>query len=328
MKKVIFFIEGIEHLRFVEPYIKSIINTDSEIEVVSFENIFFNNIKTTLIKKKEFNTFCLNLKADYLITTTPGVGNPYFQKSKALPKTQRPKYIYIFHSLVSPNEVYSKKSFIGFDYIFSPNEIISRQLSYLTKKATKIFNGGYPLLTNGYYSQKELNSNKQKILIAPSWGKFNLFKNDNVLVGLIHYIGAEYEIYLRPHPMEELSTHIKNKLNNVIFDFDKDLKNLVYFDFLITDWSGIGIEYSILSKRKTLYINTIKKKRRKLSLAEKNLELIENKIRDSAGVEIEADNLSQITTYLTNDLNIYDDFYINKIKEPRFNTDKFESLFI
>ena len=142
MKKAIFFIEGLEHLRFVEPYMKSIINSDYEIEVVSFENFLLDDFKTILINKDQFNKFSLNLDADYLITTTPGVGNPYFQKSKILPKSQRPKYIYIFHSLVSPNEVYSNKSFIGFDYIFSPNEIISSQLKYLTKKSTKIFSEG------------------------------------------------------------------------------------------------------------------------------------------------------------------------------------------
>ena len=148
-----------------------------------------------------------------------------------------------------------------------------------------------------------------------------------MLTDLIENIGTEYEIYLRPHPMEDLDTGTKNNLKNVIFDFEKDLKNLAYFDFLITDWSGIGIEYSILTNRKTLYVNTIKKKRRKLSLAEKNLELVENKIRKSAGVEINSDNLSKIKSYLRADLNIYEDCYINKIKEPRFNTDKFESFF-
>ena len=327
MKKAVFFIEGLEHLRFVEPYMKSIINSDYEIEVVSFENFLLDDFKTILINKDQFNKFSLNLDADYLITTTPGVGNPYFQKSKILPKSQRPKYIYIFHSLVSPNEVYSNKSFIGFDYIFSPNEIISSQLKYLTKKSTKIFSEGYPLLTNQHYFQKKFDSNNQKILIAPSWGKFNLFKDGNVLIDLIQNIGTEYEIYLRPHPMEDLDTNTKNNLSNVIFDFEKDLKNLAYFDYLITDWSGIGIEYSILTNRKTLYVNTIKKKRRKLSLAEKNLELVENKIRKSAGVEINSDNLSKIKSYLRADLNIYEDCYINKIKEPRFNTDKFESFF-
>lgn len=327
MKKAIFFIEGLEHLRFVEPYMKSIINSDYEIEVVSFENFLLDDFKTILINKDQFNKFSLNLDADYLITTTPGVGNPYFQKSKILPKSQRPKYIYIFHSLVSPNEVYSNKSFIGFDYIFSPNEIISSQLKYLTKKSTKIFSEGYPLLTNQHYFQKKFDSHNQKILIAPSWGKFNLFKDGHMLTDLIENIGTEYEIYLRPHPMEDFDTGTKNNLNNVIFDFEKDLKNLAYFDFLITDWSGIGIEYSILTNRKTLYVNTIKKKRRKLSLDEKNLELVENKIRKSAGVEINSDNLSKIKSYLRADLNIYDDCYINKIKEPRFNTDKFESFF-
>jgi len=105
-----------------------------------------------------------------------------------------------------------------------------------------------------------LDSNKHNILIAPSWGKFSIFKNTNLLVELVQNIGPDYEIYLRPHPMEDLTIDTKNNLNHVIFDFEKDLKNLGYFDFVITDWSGIGIEYSVIKKRKTLYINTIKKR--------------------------------------------------------------------
>ena len=54
------------------------------------------------------------------------------------------KYIYFFHSLNSPNENYSKNSFNGFDLIFSPNQVISEQLSYLVNlKTTEIVTTGY-----------------------------------------------------------------------------------------------------------------------------------------------------------------------------------------
>ena len=69
------------------------------LEVVSFENFLLDDFKTILINKDQLIEFSLNLDADYLITTTPGGQSLYFQKSKILPKSQRPKYICIFFIL-------------------------------------------------------------------------------------------------------------------------------------------------------------------------------------------------------------------------------------
>ena len=115
--------------------------------------------------------------------------------------------------------------------------------------------------------------------------------------------------------------------NNVQIDLNKDMKSLVYYDYLITDWSGIGIEYSILTNKKTIYLNTVKKKRKKLSFSEKKLVLIEDEIRKTAGIEIKLEKLNDINKYLDSDITISDNSYINSIKEPEFNSDKFEFLF-
>ena len=40
---------------------------------------------------------------------------------------------------------------------------------------------------------------------------------------------------------------------------NKDLNNLAHYDYLISDWSGIAIEFSILTNKKTIYIETPKK---------------------------------------------------------------------
>ena len=327
MKKAVFFVEGIEHLRFVMPYIDLFEKYKLNIEVVSFEDLKLEANKTKTIAKKDFNEYCLNLNSEYLITTTPGVGNSYFLKSKVYPKSKRPKYIYVFHSLVSPNEAYSRRSFLGFDYIFSPNEIITYQLKLLTKERTKILTTGYPLLTNNYYFEEKIETKMKNILVAPSWGEFNLFNNIDLLNNLFEICGANYEIYLRPHPMEKLDINSFENFDNVKLDQNKDMKNLAYYDYLITDWSGIGIEYSILTNKKTIYLNTVKKKRKKLSFSEKKLVLIEDEIRKTAGIEIKLEELNKIKKYLESDITISDFSYINLIKVPEFNSAKFQFLF-
>ena len=41
--------------------------------------------------------------------------------------------------------------------------------------------------------------------------------------------------------------------DNIFIDTNKDLNNLCGYDYLITDWSGIGMEYSLI-KVGNLYI--------------------------------------------------------------------------
>ena len=289
-EKATIFIEGLEHKRFIEPYITAL-EDELEIEILSFEDIKFDNYTTTILEKNNFNEYLLNLKSSIFITTTPGIGNAYFPKSKTFPKVDRPKYIYVFHSLVSPNEVYSKNSFSGFDIIFSPNSIISEQLEFLVSSKTKIFSTGYPLISNNYYFQNKVSENKN-VLIAPSWGKNSLFKVVDIELLIRNLQSQNFNITLRPHPMElDLIENFVN-FSEINIDQNKDLNNLAHYDYLISDWSGIAIEFSILTNKKTIYIETPKKIRRKIKKSEKHIKLIENEIRSSAGIVLT--NINQI----------------------------------
>ena len=61
--------------------------------------------------------------------------------------------------------------------------------------------------------------------------------------------------------------------------------------------------------------------------SEKKLVLIEDEIRKTAGIEIKLEELNKIKKYLESDITISDHSYINLIKEPEFNSAKFEFLF-
>ena len=108
--KSIFFIEGQEHIRFIEDYIYIAKKLNHKISIYSFEKLKFKDTSISLnlkiVKKENLRKILKSLKSDYFFTTTPGVGSFYFPKSKNVKK-----YIYIFHSLCSPNEVYIKNSF-------------------------------------------------------------------------------------------------------------------------------------------------------------------------------------------------------------------------
>ena len=147
--KIIFFIEDLSHFRFVEKIFQYFAKNNYEITVLSFENPFgsrvYNNEKINLII----------LKNDL---------------EQIRPREDRPKYLYFFHSLVSPNEMYIKNSFKGFDYIFSPSNIISEQLKPLVGSKAKIFTTGY-LLFDEIKPRDESTTFDSKVLIAPTWGE-------------------------------------------------------------------------------------------------------------------------------------------------------------
>lgn len=322
MKKITIFIEGLEHFRFIEPYIQLFNEDKFELNIISLSSLGDKYSNYNLIDKKNLSAVLINLESDIFITTTPGIGNYYFPKSKVGNKASRPVYVYIFHSLVSPNQMYIKNSFAGFDYIFSPNQIISKQLNYLINpRKTKVIETGYPLLTNKYYYEK-LSKDKFNILIAPSWGKNGLLHNIDVLKSLINSIDSQtHKIYLRPHPMEINKVKELKLGKHVYIDMKKDLNNLFSFDYLITDWSGIGIEYSLIKNKKAIYIETPKKKRRKLSNNEKKETLIEDVFRKKYGFILSSENIEEVETSFNTKKNwtIKNDSFITSMKSPIFN---------
>jgi|MDTC01.1.fsa_nt_gb hypothetical protein len=323
-QRVTFFIEGQEHVRFVEMYMLICKNLGFDITVASLENLEFNvevsEIKINVILKSNLRSYFTNINTDWLFTTTPGVGSFYFPKSKNKNKTKKTRYVYLFHSLVSPNQVYIKNSFSKFDVILSPNKIITEQLIFITSKKAKIYTVGYPALN--HYTDGTNASNAGRVLIAPSWGEDSFLFDYEFMESLTRVIlNKDSKITIRPHPMhiERLKNDEKLKMLNVDFDFNKNLNNLNDFELLITDWSGIALEYYYLSNGKIIFVDGVKKIRRKLTSKENSIELIEDKIRKIMGVILKRNE--SIQNIYTNNVLITKNCeeYINSLYTPKFN---------
>lgn len=305
-KTITIFIENQSHLRFVTKLIE-ILSKENKILVISLDtlvNLFSNkNITSKVVKdSKELISILLNLKCDLFFTTTPGLNNSTFPKSKVFPKFNRPKYIYLFHSLVSPNEMYANNSFYYFDYIISPSEIVSNQLIYLVSKKTKILTFGYLLFDNEKaFSYKNF---FEEVLIAPSWGEQGLSKNLLLIEKIAEcFNDQKLKAVFRPHPMNiDEFEHRKIDIINCRLDLNRELNNLQDYKFLITDCSGIALEFYFLTKRPVLFVNLPKKRKRKLSFSEKKLILIEDKMKKIIGNIVEPNelNLNTIIPYIDN----------------------------
>jgi hypothetical protein len=325
-KKIIFFLEGTFHTQYIFPIIDKFdkdpnINS-SVITLQKINNVNLKNTEIVTITKSELGKTLIELEADFFITTTPGIGSSYFPKSKIFPIKNRPKYVYVFHSLVSPNEVYFKKSFYNFDFILSPNQLITSQLKYLTSKKTRIITTGYPLFLNKTSSENFEGSDKN-VLIAPSWGDQNFLTNLEFMEKLINYLKIKnLNIFIRPHIManEHLDSDIYKGIKvdkSEVIPFNK-------YNYLFTDWSGVALEFFYHKNQKIFFVDSPKKIRRKLTKKELNLELIEYKIRDLIGEVISYDfNLDNLDL---KNLNVIGNSYIDNLYTPEFQFQNFYNI--
>ena len=256
--KFCFFVENNFIYQYLEPYIKR--KNKEDVIIVAFEKleIGYEEKKILVLKTIFFRSlFFLTLKTKFLITSTPDLDNSFFKKSKY----NLTKYIYIQHSPLSLTKIYDEKAFLSFDAVqavntFQYNEI--KKMNQLYKKKIKPFRSRY-LFIEEKISQKKYFV-ESKILIAPTW--HTDFYELNLHIKLKNIFDKEKIDYiLRPHPMslKKREISIKElKQNKINFDINNKLDYKKY-SHLITDWSGIFIEYSIINKRPAILINTKQK---------------------------------------------------------------------
>ena len=172
------------------------------------------------------------------------------------------------------------------------------------------------------YEKKKKTNETKIILIAPSWQEDNIMESciDDILSQLLN---TEYKVIIRPHPQYLRMNSLKIKLFeekyqeylNDKFVIEKDFSSneTVYnADLIITDWSGIGYEFSFTTKKPCLYINT---KMKILNQKYKDINVVpmDIEIRDKIGKNLEKKNIKYIKEYV-NDLILNQEKYM-KINE-------------
>tara|TARA_Y100000588_G_scaffold311260_1_gene337198 strand:- start:2617 stop:3381 length:765 start_codon:yes stop_codon:yes gene_type:complete len=144
------------------------------------------------------------------------------------------------------------------------------------------------------------------IIIAPSYGNDNLLNICGLeLIEIL--LNADFKVILRPHfrifkESKELIEKIRNKFQN-----DKNflleegvIKPEIFHSSkcMISDWSGISLEYAFTFERPVIFIDVPKKELNQDS-NKISLEPIEISIRKKIGVLINPKNLVQIPNILS-----------------------------
>lgn len=180
-------------------------------------------------------------------------------------------YVYLFHALVSTHMVYRPGAFDHYDSILctGPYQIkeIQKHEKLNNLKPKKLIEAGYYRLEriyDAYEKYPKKKSTKKTILIAPSWGTKNILEScGEHLIELLLKIG--YKIIVRPHPeavrrSPDLINSFNLKFgNNPDFTLEKSVTSddsLLKSDILISDYSGIALEYAFGTERPVLFLDT------------------------------------------------------------------------
>ena len=250
-----------------------------------------NNIyifKTNLIR--EF--FFLTLNVRYFYCSTPDLNRSVFKRTKFF----QTKYIYLQHSPVSLTSVYNDNAFNSFDAIqaignYQYDEI--KEINRIYNINIRPFKAKYAFLSkeNIFFSYNLKKS--YDVLIAPTWNT-NFYSLNLHLLLIKEFREKDITYKLRPHQMSIKKNIINIKENkNLYFDLE-DKVNFSAFKYLITDWSGIFIEYFLIKKQKPFLVNTLQK----VGKGKKNNKIIEkaveNKWRSIISEVVNVDQIKKI----------------------------------
>lgn len=265
-------------------------------------------IKPYYIGLKKMIPLMMKAEADIIVMTTPDLDKYYIKRSIMKKDIE---YVYIPHDMMSIHMGFREGALDAFDTIFCVGPHAIREIRATEEvyklPAKKLVEFGYPLADKLIEAGKaeraaHVAGPRKEILIAPSWQDDNLL--DSCIDALIENLYCdEYHLTVRPHPeyVKRYSARmqaITEKYDHLVgegltFELDFTANKSVYSaDLLITDWSGIALEYCFATRRPAIFVNT------KIKCMNPNWEKInciptEITLRDVVGVSVDKDKLSQ-----------------------------------
>ncbi len=339
-KKIVIFTENNNYSFFFKEIVDKLLINNIPLTIISSDNNdIFSKYKNENLNVFIIESFFLlqyffsNIKCENFIMTTPDLGNGIINKS---PFTKN--YLYIFHSLISTTVAYKKNAFKNYDSFFCPSKIHKKELEefFLNEKKKKyFFEIGYPKIKE-LKNYKPVNIDKKnKILIAPTWGSDSAINKKEIFLLIEKLLEKKYFIIFRPHPMsfEKDKNSIKNIINKYknhqSFKLSSDKDNLEVFfncEFLITDWSGSAIEFSLAFQKPSIFLDTDQRIRNKdIKKGDTILDTtFENICRSEIGIILKSKDFGEIDKILirlNQNLNQFREKIINFENKNLYNTE-------
>ncbi len=222
-------------------------------------------------------------------------------------------HVYLFHALVSTHMVYRGGAFDHYDSILCAGphqaEELARAKALYGRPRAALIEAGYPRLDRlladhqayGRGQRSAPSGGRKTALIAPSWGVANILETCvHGLARLLHEGG--YRVIVRPHP-EFVARHpaaiaeltrafAANGHATLELDPLSD-RSLHEAELLITDWSGIALEYAFGTERPVVSIETPRKVHN-LDYERFGLTPLEVRAREEIGVVVPMDQVERV----------------------------------
>tara|TARA_B110000438_G_scaffold173309_1_gene165594 strand:- start:2539 stop:3684 length:1146 start_codon:yes stop_codon:yes gene_type:complete len=254
--------------------------------------------------------FFLTLNTKILIMDMPDLEKFHIKRSKVYPV----HYIYIFHSMFSIHSYLREGALDHYDTIFcvGPHHVneIKETEKFYNLKPKELISYGFPrldtLIKEKENLPKEFLKSKNLILIAPSYGENNLLEVCGIeLINIL--LKSNFKVFLRPH--FKILKESKNLIEEIIKEFGNNPnfsleKGIIPSDIfnsslcMISDWSGISLEYAFTFEQPVFFID-VPKKILNINSNSISLEPIEISIRHDLGYVISVNDLEKIPSLIT-----------------------------
>ena len=203
------------------------------------------------------------LEAELLILTMMDLNNYELKRS-----IHAVHYVYLFHSLTSTHMVDNSNSFDHYDSLLcagphQEREIRAREQMYSLKKKNLISYGSNRLESLMEKATQPFQNQETHVLLAPTWGDQSILntigsKLCKTILDQGHFLTVRphYETGKRtPDVLQELQVNYGDhpKFNLIVSMGENE--SLFKSQLLITDWSGISIEYSLGLGKPVIFID-------------------------------------------------------------------------
>ena len=276
-RRLTFYSEGRNYWGYLEPLIKAILaKSDVPVCYISSDeddpglHITHPNYRKFVIDEGHVRDWLFrNIETDIFVMTMPDLHQYQVKRSR-----HTVHYVYVQHSLVSLHMVYRKGAFDHYDTIFcaAPHHVkeIRAMETEFNLRPKRLVEHGYGRLDT-ILSQSRHHHVKQTpagtgrhILIAPSWGPEGMIESGicESIVGQL--LRQQYRVTFRPHPQtrkfakDKVSVILTQHEGNPLFTHELNIvgqDSLHDSDVMISDWSGVALEYMLALKKPVLFVD-------------------------------------------------------------------------
>lgn len=262
-------------------------------------------IRPYYIGENKLITLMMKMDADIVVMTVPDLDNFHLKRSYVRKDIE---YIYMFHYPLSTHMVLQTGALDHYDTIFCVgdfqfDEIRAAERVYQLPEK-KLIAAGYGQLEQlhaSYQAMPKVKREHPKILVAPSWQADNILDSciDSLLEQLLD---KGYEVVVRPHP--EYVKRYKPRMDQIVeryrgreasglhFELDFTSNSSIFdSDVLISDWSGTAYEFSFVTLKPSVFIDT-KPKINNPEYTKLGIEPLEFALRSQVGIQVKPDALA------------------------------------